>query len=1198
MLRKIFTFEARYQLRSPLFLISFVIFFLMSFGAITSTDIQIGGPKGASNLNSPFAILQIVATMNVMTIFIVTAFVANVVIRDEEFGFAAILRSTRVGKFDYLVGRFLGAMFVAFLVTTAVPLAVLLGSLMPWLDAEQVGPLVLSHYLFAQLVMSVPTLLVLGAGFFAVATLTRSMMWSYVGAVAFIVLFGASRVLLKDPSLDLASGLADPFAIGALNRVTKYWTAADRNTLIPSLSGMLLYNRLIWLGVAAALFGLAYRLFHFEAPAKASAKAEKIGPGDAMPQQKPLASPSHGGATAWLQLRALTRFDMRFVFKSPAFFVLLAIGVLNALVGLLLTTSERGVSYLPVTRSVVDALEGSFGIIPLLIAIYYSGELVWRDRERRMHEIIDASAAPNWAHLLPKVLAITGVLLACYLTAMLTGVVFQLAHGFTQVQLASYLLWFVLPGLISALLLAILAIFVQALVPHKFVGWAVMMVLMVLGMVMGSLGFEHKLYTFAGMPEVPLSDMNEMGRFWIGRAWHQLYWLAFGAMLMVATQLLWRRGVETRLQPRFTLLRQRLAGRPGLLLGAATLAWVCSGGYIFYNSNVLNDYLTAPAQEQLQVDYEKTLWGFAGLPQPTITDVKLKVELYPNQARAEIEGSYQMENRSGKPISQVHVQWAPGLKVQRLALDGAVLERDYKDLSHSIYRLKTPLQAGDKLGLNFAVRMAQQGFVNGRPQTQIVPNGSFISNQQFGPFLGVPQGMLLQDRAKRRKAGLPPELRAAKLEDNGANAHNYLRRDSDWVTAEITLTTDADQTPIAPGTTVSDRTAQGRRTIVTRSDAPTANFFSMQSARYQKASDSWAGKDGQAVALEVYHHPAHDSNAQRMLTAMKASLDLYSEQFSPYQFKQARIIEFPAYERFAQAFAGTVPFSEAIGFIQNFKDADRDDKVDLVTFVTAHEMAHQWWGHQINGADKQGMTLLSESFAQYSALLVMEKLYGKAQIRKFLKYELDRYLSSRSGELVEELPLARVENQAYIHYRKGAVVMYALKELVGEAAVNRALQKLLAEFAFKPAPYADTRDFLRLLRSEAGPQHEALIVDLFEKITLFDLKATDAKATQRADGKFEITFTVDAKKLYADGKGRETESPLNEAMDIGAFSAEPGKKGFTRDSVLLMERRPLQSGKQQIKLLLDKAPAWVGVDPYNMRIDRNSDDNLSKVEMR
>jgi ABC-2 type transport system permease protein len=350
--------------------------------------------------------------------------------------------------------------------------------------------------------------------------------------------------------------------------------------------------------------------------------------------------------------------------------------------------------------------------------------------------------------------------------------------------------------------------------------------------------------------------------------------------------------------------------------------------------------------------------------------------------------------------------------------------------------------------------------------------------------------------------------------------------------------------------------------------------------------------------LSVYYHPEHHTNVQRMLDAMKASLGVFSEAFSPYQFTQARVLEFPAYSGFAQSFANTVPYSESLGFIQNFNDADKDEKIDVVTYITAHEIAHQWWAHQVIGADKQGMTMLSESFSQYSALLVMEKLYGKEQIRKFLKTELDRYLRSRGSEVVEELPLSRVENQGYIHYQKGALAMYWLKEVVGEQAVNTALKKLLTEFAFKSAPYPTSSDFLRLLRAEVGPQHEQLIVDLFEKITLYDVKATDAKATKRADGKYDVSFTVDAKKLYADGKGKETESPLSEVFDVGVFTAEPGKKGYSGESVLLMQRMALKSGVQKLKFTVDKAPLFVGVDPYNMRIDRNSNDNLSKVEMQ
>ncbi|MBT9459764.1 MAG: aminopeptidase [Burkholderiaceae bacterium] len=1202
MLTKIAIFEARYQLRSPLFAVAFLMFFMLTFGAVTVDDIQIGA-NGNVNINAPYAILQTMGSMNLLAIFIVTAFVANVVIRDDETGFAPILRATQIGKFDYLVGRFLGAFAVAFLVTCAVPLAMIIGSLMPWLDQEKVGPLVLGHYAWAMVVFDLPTLLVMSAGFFALATATRSMMWTYVGVVAFIVLFALSRGVLNEPRLDTISSMADPFGVGALSRITKYWTTADRNALLPPLQGVLLWNRLLWLGVGAALFALAYGLFHFEVKGSKSESAtpKKKPAADPAPGLKPLAGATAGGHARWLQFTALTRFDMAFVFRSPAFFVLLALGIFNAVAGLSLTGEARGVHYLPVTRAVVEALLSSFNIIPVIIAVYYAGELVWRDRERRIHEIVDATAAPSWAFLVPKVLAITGVLLATLLVGALTGVLFQLYHGYTHFEPLAYLLWFLLPSLITAFLLGVLAVFAQALVPHKFVGWALMLVYTVIGTTLGAMGFEHKLYNYAETAAVPLSDMNGMGHFWIGRAWHQVYWLAFAAMLLVFTHLMWRRGAETSLRPRLARLGDRLKGTPGVLLAISTVAWMSSGAWIFYNTNILNRYITQHVREQWQAEAEKTLLPFEDLPQPTITHVSLKVDLFPKQIRAVADGSYLLENRSGKALSAVHVRLDPDLIVQQLTLDGATVQKEYKALGYRIFNLTTPMQAGETRRLTFRTELEEPGFVNGQPMTQIVANGTFMNNFALMPVMGVNRQIFMTDRSKRRKYGLPAELRVAKLEDEAANAHHSLRHDSDWVTADITLTTDADQTPVAPGYTVSDTTADTpmgrRRTLVTKTEAPIHNFFSLQSARYEILREQWVGKNGQPVELSVYFHPPHASNAPRMLAAMKTSLDLFSQAFSDYQFRQARILEFPAYERFAQAFANTMPYSEAIGFIQDFDESRRDENIDLVSYVTAHEIGHQWWAHQLVGADKQGATLLSESFAQYSALLVMEKLYGRDQLRKFLKLELDRYLRERAGEAVEELPLARVENQGYVHYRKGALAMYWLKEVVGEATVNRALQQMLARYAFKSAPYPASTDFLRILRAEAGPQHEQLITDLFEKITLYDLKATDAKAKQRADGKYDVTFNVEAKKLYADGRGKETEAPLAEGFEIGVFTAEPGKKGFGKASVLMLERRALKSGKQQFSVVLDQEPKWVGVDPYNMRIDRNSDDNLSRVEM-
>ena len=111
MFGSIFRFELFYQLRNPVFIVTALIFFLLTFGAVTLEDIQIGS-GGNIHVNSPYAIAQTVLIMSLFYMFATTAFVANVVVRDDESGFGPMVRSTRVSKFDYLLGRFTGA-FVA-----------------------------------------------------------------------------------------------------------------------------------------------------------------------------------------------------------------------------------------------------------------------------------------------------------------------------------------------------------------------------------------------------------------------------------------------------------------------------------------------------------------------------------------------------------------------------------------------------------------------------------------------------------------------------------------------------------------------------------------------------------------------------------------------------------------------------------------------------------------------------------------------------------------------------------------------------------------------------------------------------------------------------------------------------------------------------------------------------------------------------
>jgi hypothetical protein len=225
----------------------------------------------------------------------------------------------------------------------------------------------------------------------------------------------------------------------------------------------------------------------------------------------------------------------------------------------------------------------------------------------------------------------------------------------------------------------------------------------------------------------------------------------------------------------------------------------------------------------------------------------------------------------------------------------------------------------------------------------------------------------------------------------------------------------------------------------------------------------------------------------------------------------------------------------------------------------------------------------------------MERMYGLAEIRRFLKGSLDGYLRGRGTDRIGEVPLARVENQAHIRYQKGGLVMYLLRDVLGEEAVNRALRSLIHDYAFTGPPYPTSRDLIDRLRKEAGPEHQDLITDLFEKITLYDLKVTGGRASRRADGKWAVAIDVEARKLYADEKGVETEAPLDGAFDVGVFTREPGKKGFTAEGILSLERQRVRSGKQTLTVVVDREPKFVGLDPYNKYVDRNSDDNVQPV---
>ena len=1195
MLLGITGFEIRYQLRNPVFWVSLAIFFLMGFGITASENVRIGTP-GAVHENAPYAIAVATAVFSLFYLFVITAFVANAIVRDDSSGFSPIIRATSVTKTQIVLGRFFGGLIIAWLGYLAIPLGMAVGSVMPWVDPETIGPQKLVYYAWNFAIFAIPNIFLMSAVLFALATVLRSMMAAYVGAITLVMSYLVATSLLGQ-KIEYRDALArwEPLANGAIEEVTRYWTQSEMNSRLIDLSGLILFNRLWAIMLGVAFLALTLWRFSMTERSPSRRKLRKLAKRKAREESVASVPAQLGGeavvareatTSRWTQFTSRLRIEVQQVLTSPGLIVLTLLAVTFTAFSLWLARSLYGTSDHPTVAATIESVASGSMIFLLMIAAFYGGELVWRERDRKLNELIDSTPVPSWVMTIPKTIAIFLIFLIINTATALTGIFYELVEGARTLGIPEYVAWFIVPAAVDGFLIAVLAVFVQVLSPNKYVGWGILFVWFVGRIFLGNMGYSNPLYTYARAPTVPLSDFVGQGSFWKGAALLQFYWLCFAAILAIVAYLLWPRGTDLSVKSRLRRM-PRLATAPVLVaIGVLAAAMAGTGAYAYYNFKVLNRYQTSDEQEKWAADYERKYLKYEKLPQPDVTHVSLDAQLYPQKRLLLTDGRVDLANKTGQPISEIHIRKGDqAVEWLKLDIAGARLVSDDPKFGYRIYRFDRPLQPGATTALTFRSRLWRRGIRAFQPATDLIENGTFVNNTDFAPIIGMNRQNLITDRAKRRRQGLSPDLRPAKLEDMSATRHNYIG--SDWVTSDIRLTTDAGQTPIAPGSRTSDVTRNGRRTATFVSTAPILNFFSIQSANYKVAS-----QDHNGIRLSVYYHAGHDWNVPKMLKAMGTALDYYRAHFGPYQFNYARIIEFPGYNSFAQAFAGTMPYSESIGFVAN---TDDPDKIDTTTYVIAHEMAHQYWAHQVIGADMQGGPMTSETLAQYSALMVMKHLYGPDKIRRFLKFELDRYLQNRQGEVVEEVPLERVENQQYIYYRKGSIAMYLLQERLGEDAVNRALQRFDARFRFKGAPYLRSVDLIDELRKEAKtPEQQQLITDLFEKITLYDLKVADAKTKKDATG-WTTTLTVKADKFYANGKGVETKTKLAEPIEIGLFTARPGLGAFSAKDVVVMKRRPVASGTQKIVIHSAKKPAFAGVDPYNFYIDRNSDDNVKEV---
>ena len=1183
-------FEARQRLKLLSTWVYFAMFFSLALlwmaaagGVFKEATVSFGGKV---LVNAPRSVELTVSWLGCLGVVVMAAIMGRSVQQDFEYDMHHFFFSAPIPKYAYVFGRFLGAYLTLAVVFCSIVLGAWLGTYLPGMEPDRIGPASLGLYLRPYVFTLLPNLFIFGGLFFTLAALTRRMLPVYVASVVMMIGYIVAPSLARDLDYKTLAALIDPFGTTSLVRLTEYWTISEKNSRAIGFEGVYLLNRAIWAGFALIVLLLGYWRFHFIGTIDSN-KAHR-GEGEEALVLSHAAidtreKPDFSHRNSALLLLESTWLNLRESVKNIYFAVIALAGVLVLAASAVSMGSVYGTTTYPVTYQILEMIGEGYALVMLVITTFYAGELIWREREARLAQMLDAMPVPNWLPLAAKTLSLIALQALMLGLAMLCGMLIQVFKGYFALEPGLYLQTLFLIKLPHYALLAVLAIALQVLINNKYMAYFAMILYYAATLTFGALGLDHPMLLYGTSPDFMYSAMNGYGHYLARERWFDLYWGGAALMLMVLATVFWPRGNNAEAGSRLQLARRQLSMPvlAGFGLGLAIFAG--TGALLYYNLQVANDYQTAWRKDEVRAEYERRYKAFAALPQPKITDVNLRVDIVPETRTLRVRGAYQLENRSGRPIADIVIhQVRTSSAGFTLSPGGRVVVAD-KERGIYAWRLNQALAPGQKMAVEFDLTTAPQGILGFGLDTPVVGNGTFFNNDAL-PRIGYQPQVELNDERDRKRHKLGPRAPMLAATDPRGAATSYLANDADWINFDAIVSTSPDQIAIAPGTLEQEWIKNGRRYFHYKMDKPMLDFYAVQSARYEVRHERW-----QDVTIDLYYHPGHDYNLDRIIKGARMSLDYAAANFSPYQHKVLRIVEFPRYAQFAQSYPNTIPFSESAGFIARVDDKNPKD-IDYPLYVTAHEVAHQWWGHQVVGADVRGSTVLSETLAEYTALMVMKQAVGPVKMRRFLRYDLDRYLAGRSQEPRRELPLAENEDQKYIHYRKGSLAMYLLQDLLGEAKVNAVLRQLLAEHAFKGAPYPNVTALTTPLRQAAGPAMAYVVDDLFDNIVLYENRATAARATRLADGRYEVTVTASLSKLRAGGLGDEHEAPLRDMIEFGVDDKD-GKP-------LVRERRLVTGNSIAVTMVVAGRPAKAGIDPDNKLIDRKPADNLIDVEMR
>jgi ABC-2 type transport system permease protein len=1197
---KIFRFEFAHQVASiSTWIYLGVLFAFAIFMNVITT------PGDGVYPNNTFHITSVVVIGVFIWLVMGAAIAGEAAARDVQRRIHPLTFSAPVSTFHYLGGRFLAAFAVNALLILSLPLGVLL-SFSLGLDDGPLLPFTATPYLNVYFLIALPTVFVATALQFTFAALSRQVMTSYMASLLLAIFPQLIAVAAAQlfANWDLVK-LLDPVGVaGIMKSELGTWTPTEKNTRLVALEGMFLWNRVLWLGVAAALLFFTYVRFSFVHSAtktwwsrfrKKSKTASQTSDEFAVVRPIAISVPQ-----VQRSFRFVTYLDQTLRIASSSFGKIARNPVGLTLVGVIVLVSagfgdkilsQFGIPQLPAIQLVLDYLavpvrniNSPWVVIPLLI-MYFAGQLVWIDRDARMGDIADAAPVPEWVLFTGKFFGLALVIIVWMVFLMCGGMLMQLSAGYNNFEIGVYLKALFILQFVDYLLFALLAVVVHVVVNQKNIGYLVMLLVFIFIAFPSAFGVEHSMLIFGAGPGWVYTDMRGFGTTIMPWLWFKLYWISWALLLAVFARLLWPRGREQRMRYRLQVAKQSFTSSTLRISIIGLVLLVTLGSFVFYNTNVLNEYLSSGDVNDRKAEYELRYGKYRNSPQPQLTGTKLNVEIYPDREQIEVNATYTVVNNDSVAIDSIHLGTISDIALSEVRFNRpASLVVTDKKLGHYIYALLQPLQLADSLQFSFVVNYKARGFHHHGAEALVMKNGTHFKNYDLLPVVGYKSFREISDAVTRKKYNLPVRTRMPSLYDSVPRKKPL---STDQNTFEAIVGTAKNEVAVAPGALQRMWTAGDRNYFHYKTDAPIRGEYNIFSGNYAVSETKWIDPDkpGQGVDIRIYHHPKHEMNIDRMLRSVKASMEYYTAQFGPYPYGHITIVEGPGAGGGASAEASMIHYGAPYALMN---PDDGPDGFDLPFYILAHEVAHQWFGSaQLTPAYVEGAGVLIEGLAVYAGMQVLEKKYGEGHLQQYVNflhsfYEMPRSLAT---------PSLLQANETFLYYRKGGLAMHVVSKYIGKEKVNGALRTLLQKHNSGEIPLPTTLDLYREIRNVTPDSLHYLLRDLFETNTYWRLKTKQFTREQTAAGDWQVTLKILAQKVIVDSTGAEKEVPMNDLLEVGIY-----EEGESSNVPLYLKMHRIRSGEQTIKITVPRKPGRAGIDPNNLMIDSRRDDNIMQLE--